>query len=137
MEYAIIPLLRYADFNGRARRREYWSFQALLAIVFLVLLAALAMSEFSPVASAVLGIFWIATLMPRVAVAIRRMHDLNWSAVWLFVPTVFPLLGLAVAALLFSEDGTKGRNLYGPDPKGRPSDPDAPEPVRLPRRVGA
>ena len=63
------------------------------------------------VGAAVLGIFWLGTIIPALAVSIRRMHDQDRSGWWILCP-------IANIIFLFI-DGTPGPNRFGPDPKGR------------------
>lgn len=91
---------KYAVLAGRSRRKEYWIFTACNAV--LVTLVALV----SPTISDLIA---LVTLMPSIAVGVRRMHDVNKSG-WYFL---IPLYNLFLAWT----DGTKGINKYGPDPK--------------------
>jgi len=103
--YFIACLNKYATFSGRARRKEYWSFY------FFVLL-------FSIVAGALDGLLGIPALalivtfgsiIPNIAVAVRRAHDSNHSGWFILIP-IYNII------LLFLP-GTEGPNKYGPDPK--------------------
>ena len=84
---AIETLKKYADFNGRASREEFWCFFAFVIIANAVasfvglLLGALMLS----------GIFGLLLVIPQVAVAVRRLHDLGKSGHELVVPCVMLL----------------------------------------------
>ena len=84
---AIETLKKYADFNGRASREEFWCFFAFVIIANAVasfvglLLGALMLS----------GIFGLLLVIPQVAVAVRRLHDLGKSGRELVVPCVMLL----------------------------------------------
>ena len=95
---------QYANFNGRARRSEYWWFAAFVFICELCL-------TFVPV---LFFIFVLAIVLPYLAVSVRRLHDINRSGWWLLIGFV-PLVGLVllVFMLLPSE---KMANEYGPNP---------------------
>lgn len=100
-ELAFQPLKKYASFDGRARRKEYWYF----AVVYLIgyLLAAIG-------GEALVGLFSLTFLIPSIAVGIRRMHDTNRSGWWLIVP---------IANLVFAcSDSQPGSNRFGDNPKG-------------------
>ena len=86
---------KYADFSGRASRPEYWWF------VLFVLIANLALSAISTV----LGfIFVLATLLPSIAAATRRLHDTNRSGWWQLIAFV-PLIGWLVLIFFLVQPG--------------------------------
>ena len=97
---------KYALFNGRARRAEYWQFTLFNVIISFVLGFLAGMIKMPWIAS----IYTIAVLIPGIAVAIRRMHDVGKSGWFILIP-IYNLI-LAVT------EGTRGPNEYGPDPKG-------------------
>ncbi|ATQ42530.1 DUF805 domain-containing protein [Caulobacter mirabilis] len=119
------PLRKYADFQGRARRSEYWFFWLFQAVVsFLLCIVAMIVAGGDPQSGAatavygLLGLFCLALLIPSLAVAFRRLHDTNRSAWWLFIALV-PFVGGLVLFIFYVLDGTPGDNRFGPDPKGR------------------
>ena len=103
---------QYANFNGRARRSEYWWFAAFIFICELCLM-------FIPI---LFVIFVLAILLPYLAVSVRRLHDVNRSGWWLLIGFI-PLVGLAlfVFMLLPSE---RQANAYGPNPDTGSSQPE-------------
>ena len=126
MDWMLMPYRRYADFSGRSQRKEYWMFQLLVFIVYFVASMLITMgaptvdpytgqmsggSALATVGTAILGIFWLGTIIPAIAVAVRRMHDQDRSGWWILVP-------IANIIFLFI-DGTPGPNRFGEDPKGR------------------
>lgn len=126
MELMFQPLKKYADFTGRARRKEYWLFYLFYFIVYAVLMvlsgAAGAAGGNGGAMGAGLGgivlmIFALGMLVPSLAVSFRRIHDTNRSAWWLLLGLI-PLVNL-VLLFFFVQDGTPGQNRFGPDPKGR------------------
>jgi uncharacterized membrane protein YhaH (DUF805 family) len=100
-----VVLKKYADFNGRARRSEFWNFVLVNAVINIGLgLVGILMEN------DILGIIYaFAIFLPTIAVGVRRMHDINKSGWYLLVP-VFNFV-------LWATDGTRGSNEYGPDPK--------------------
>jgi uncharacterized membrane protein YhaH (DUF805 family) len=127
MERMLQPYRKYFDFNGRARRSEYWLFVLFMAIVVMVLeaLAAVAAisgaSNLGPPQHAVIlatSAFFLVTMIPLLALKFRRLHDTNRSAWWLLIGLA-PLLGALVLLVFLLLDGTPGENRFGPDPKGR------------------
>ena len=105
--YKKVVLENYANFNGRARRAEYWWFtlaNIIVSVVFQVIDSVIGM--------AILGtIYGLAVLVPGIAVAIRRMHDVGKSGWFILIP-IYNLI-------LACTEGDKGPNEYGPDPKNQ------------------
>ena len=101
-------LKNYAQFSGRARRKEYWMF------VLCNLIISFAFSLAAGLTGAKLfltlsNIYSLAVLIPAIACGVRRMHDTGRSGWWLLVP---------FANLVFAcTEGTKGANRFGTDPK--------------------
>ena len=99
---------KYAQFNGRARRAEYWQF-VLVNIIISVVINVVVRATGSTAIAGLGGLVSLALLIPSIAVAIRRMHDVNKSGWYILIP--FYNLYLACT------EGTRGPNEYGPDPK--------------------
>jgi uncharacterized membrane protein YhaH (DUF805 family) len=108
---------KYADFSGRARRQEYWWFNLFAALVSLVLAVIGSVLFHRPMGEyGVIATLWsLATLLPSLAVAVRRMHDVGRSGWWLLIAFV-PLVGALVILYWFVQRGTVGPNEFGPDP---------------------
>ncbi len=145
MEWMLMPFRRYADFSGRSRRMEFWMFFLLNMIVYAVLWSIMfstsaavstlaandvvnplaAFSLFSGGIGIVIAIWWLFTLIPSLAVAVRRFHDRDMRGWWLLgvivammIPLVNFLVYIAFLVIMFL-DGTPGPNRFGEDPKGR------------------
>ncbi|WP_372374819.1 DUF805 domain-containing protein [Xanthomonas axonopodis pv. cajani] len=127
MEWMLLPLKRYADFNGRSRRKEYWMFalmQLLVLFVFggLFAVAALAMgNENGPGAlawliGAVMVIVCLALIVPGIAVTVRRLHNQDKSG-WFYLISLVPYVGAFVLLVFMCIEGTPGPNQYGENPK--------------------
>ena len=120
MDFMLQPLRKYADFSGRARRREYWLFALGLWIVEVILLAltgGFANPEHVNILSCVvLVLLGLGLFVPSVAVGFRRLHDTNRSAWWLLIGFL-PIIGPIVLLVFLVLDGTPGDNRFGPDPK--------------------
>lgn len=117
MDQLFLPLKRYAQFDGRANRREYWMFQLFMLIVSVVLMvpmitALVLQSDGLGIASIIL--FWLATLLPVIAVTVRRLHDCNQSG-WLYLLAFIPFGGLVIFVFTLLP-GTPEANPYGPVP---------------------
>ncbi|MBM9912300.1 MULTISPECIES: DUF805 domain-containing protein [Stenotrophomonas] len=132
MQEMILPLKRYAQFEGRANRREYWMFQLFLllagtAVGLIALTVALVaglvleadsswMAGITIGALALVGLLWLATIVPLIAVTVRRLHDCGQSG-WLYLLALVPGGGLVI--LIFALlPGTPQHNPYGPVPTG-------------------
>lgn len=113
MEWYLAVLKKYAVFNGRARRKEYWMF-FLLNLIFTLLLGAVD----GILGTVVLGfIYSLAVLIPSIAVGVRRLHDTGRTGWWLLI-SLIPIIGILVLIYFMVSDGTLGHNEYGPNPKG-------------------
>ncbi|MBW8860333.1 MAG: DUF805 domain-containing protein [Caulobacter sp.] len=123
------PFKKYADFQGRARRSEYWLFSLFCFIVGVVIgILRVATGGFEALESGrmdALGIvnllFSLAVLVPSLAVGFRRLHDTDRSAWWILIGLI-PLIGWIVLIVFYLLPGTTGPNRFGPDPKGAQTD---------------
>ena len=129
MEWMFLPYKRYADFTGRSRRMEYWMFALFYTLVLLVgFVAVIATSGPSydaagegdaaagmPIVLVILSLFVLGSIVPGLAVQVRRLHDQNLSG-WLVLLNLIPYLGALVMLVLMCIKGTNGENQYGPDP---------------------
>ena len=97
----------YANFNGRARRREYWGFTLFNTLVSYAI--SLGLAAIDPSLASISMIYSLAVLIPTLAVAIRRMHDVDKSGWFILIPIYNFILSVT--------EGTQGTNEYGPDPK--------------------
>lgn len=110
-------LKQYVVFNGRARRREFWTF-FLCNIAISVVLSILAqIPVLGIIFSIISGLFGLAILLPSLAVGARRLHDINKTGLLLLLCLV-PIVGAIILIVFWAQDGTPGQNQYGPNPKG-------------------
>jgi uncharacterized membrane protein YhaH (DUF805 family) len=126
MQWMLMPLKRYADFQGRSTRMEFWMFTLFVTIVMIVLQVLLGIMFASSMsvdpqtgmvtgggigmAAIIIWVFYLAILVPSIAVGVRRMHDQDKSGWFILIP---------IANLIFyCLPGTPGPNKYGPDPLG-------------------
>lgn len=112
MNWYLAVLKKYTTFSGRARRKEYWMFT-----LFNIIAACIAM-----VIDGVLGgtgivtiIYVLATLLPSLAVTVRRLHDTGRSAWWLLLGLV-PFVSIVLIIFMCLE-GQLQSNQYGDNPK--------------------
>ena len=166
MSWMFMPLRRYADFNGRSRRKEYWMWTLFNMIVVGILTAVLLGMVFSATARVadrggvdsyeysdydssdtgfsyesgsssnvdptmfveefgaggwvligLLTLWWLFTIIPNLAVAIRRLHDQDKSG-WMILLAFIPFVGGLILLVFMLLEGTRGPNRFGPDPKG-------------------
>lgn len=104
---------RYAQFTGRASRVGFWSFFLgnMIVPVVLYLLASLFDLNFLLY---IIGLWNLITLVPTVAVGVRRLHDRHMSGWWLLIWLTG--IGAIVLLVLFALEGDPGPNRYGPQP---------------------
>lgn len=113
---------QYADFNGRARRKEFWTFyftNALLMMAYALLSLLIVFSTKVDVLvfplMAVFFLYYVATIIPMLAAIVRRLHDTGNSG-WMYFVTFVPLIGGIWLLVLLCQSGTYGDNQYGEDP---------------------
>ena len=128
MKYYLKVLKEYANFKGRARRSEYWYFVLFNMIFGLIAIGLdnLLGSTFkfdSPEGIIDLHygyiylLYVLAVLIPGLAVAVRRLHDVGKSG-WMLLVSFIPLIGAIWLLILFFTDSKVGENKWGPNPKG-------------------
>jgi uncharacterized membrane protein YhaH (DUF805 family) len=131
MDWMLMPLRRYAQFDGRSCRTEYWMFVLFTTLVVLALLALGVLigvmvgpgenGEPSTALLAYVGIALIGFLgfffIPSIAVVVRRLHDQDKSG-WMYLLSFIPYIGSIVIFVFMCLPGTKGPNQYGDDPLG-------------------
>jgi len=110
---------KYAIFDGRARRAEYWWYTLFNLIIYVVLIGLGLLiggsDNNSPVLGALIGVYILAVILPTLAVTSRRLHDSGLSGWWQLVG-IIPLGGFAVFIMTLLS-GNNGPNKYGPDPR--------------------
>lgn len=110
----------YANFEGRARRKEFWMFYlfyAIFGVVIGFLIGLLAGILDSPALIFLVVVYFIAMLIPLLAASVRRLHDTGKSG-WMVLIYFIPLIGWIWLLVLLVTEGDRGENQYGPDPKG-------------------
>lgn len=105
----------FADFNGRARRSEYWYFLLFNILVEIVVVVLLMQMESNT--SIINYIISIALLIPTLSVGARRMHDIGKGGGLTFLQMI-PLAHLVFLLAFATKDSQPGANQYGPNPKG-------------------
>ncbi|MFD1096004.1 DUF805 domain-containing protein [Salegentibacter chungangensis] len=117
MKWYLHVLNNYSVFNGRARRMEYWMFIfynfifTLLAIAFDMIIA-----HYTGFFGTLFLVYTIASIIPSLAVASRRLHDTDNSG-WMCLINLIPIIGGFWFLILTLTEGVAGSNKWGPDPK--------------------
>ncbi|WP_444998280.1 DUF805 domain-containing protein [Aliikangiella sp. IMCC44359] len=111
MKYFLGALKKFADFNGRARRKEYWMFVLFYLIIYIAL----------NIIDSLLGtmfislIFILVMLIPSISIATRRLHDTSRSGWWQLL-SLIPIVGGIVLIVFLAQD-SHAENSFGPNPK--------------------
>lgn len=133
-DYLNVIRNNYANFTGRARRREYWMFSLVNAAVLLVLAILMAVGGLNifmpidpynpPTVSAIGWLFFavymiyaLGVFVPSLAVAVRRLHDTDKSG-WMYLLVLIPFVGSIILLVFFATEGKPGINKWGANPKG-------------------
>ena len=119
MKWYLKVLKQYADFSGRARRKEYWMFflfNMIFGMIAMILdnIFGIAFGEigYGPL----YGLYTLAVFIPGLAVAIRRLHDVGKSG-WMILINLIPIVGVIWFFVLLVTDSNPGENQYGQNPK--------------------
>ena len=113
MDWYLDVLKKYAEFDGRARRKEYWMFILFNSII---IMAFGVIARLIGGLNIVVALYSLAVLVPHIAVSVRRLHDTDRSGAWFFIVLV-PFIGAFILIWFFAQDGTPGQNQYGANPK--------------------
>ena len=111
----------YVNFSGRACRSEFWFwflFIIIADIVAIIIDLALGIQLVS-------SLFGLVTIIPNIAIAIRRLHDLDRTG-WWYLLVFIPLIGWIILLIWYVTKGTDGPNRFGPDPLATLAIPGAP-----------
>jgi uncharacterized membrane protein YhaH (DUF805 family) len=123
MNYYIEVLKKYAIFDGRARRKEYWMFvlwNLIITAVLYFVAAVIVTSTNSQAGNILVDLYSFAVLIPGIAVSVRRLHDIGKSGWWFFLAFI-PLIGAIILIVWAIQDSKPGNNQYGPNPKSASS----------------
>lgn len=118
MNYYFLAFKRYADFSGRSRRKEYWYFTLFNILTFTLCLSLdLAMISSGSSMAIFSMTYSLASLIPGLAVTIRRLHDIGKSG-WNLLLGLIPLVGAIILLIYYTTDSQPTTNRYGFNPKG-------------------
>ncbi|WLV24620.1 DUF805 domain-containing protein [Aciduricibacillus chroicocephali] len=113
MKWYIKAIKNFADFQGRARRKEYWMF-VLFNYIFTLIIGF--SNEIITLPAAIGYVYVFGMIVPNLAVSVRRLHDTNRSGWWVLI-NIIPLVGPIILTVFQCLDSTPGTNKYGPNPK--------------------
>ncbi len=131
MDWYLMVWKKYAEFDGRARRTEYWMF-VLFNLLVIIALGIAAGCGVALIANKIwiggilcvpIVIYVLAAIIPSIAVAVRRFHDTGksgWLLLLFIVLGIIPILGFIASVIqivMLCIDSDPGRNQYGPNPK--------------------
>lgn len=121
MKWYLQCFKKYATFEGRARRKEYWMFflfNTIIALIAATLDNILGITFKNEIFGIIYLVYSIALFMPSWSVGVRRLHDVGksgWNLLW----GIIPLIGTIYLLILTVRDSEFGDNKYGPNPKGK------------------
>ena len=123
MNWYLDVIKKYAVFSGRARRKEYWMFflfNMLFAFAAGIIDRALGITFDGTWYGPFYTLYALALLIPSLAVAVRRLHDVNKSG-WYLLINIIPIIGWIIVLIKLCTDSTPGENQYGANPKETPA----------------
>ncbi|MCK4710975.1 MAG: DUF805 domain-containing protein [Gammaproteobacteria bacterium] len=111
MGYFLGAFSKFADFSGRAQRKEYWIF----ILIYMLIYIALAVIDAFLGTMVLALIFSLVLLVPSISIATRRLHDTGRTGWWQLI-AIIPLIGIIVLIVFLVQD-SHDENSYGPNPK--------------------
>ena len=117
--YKKVVFENYVNFNGRARRSEYW-YYTLVTVIISIILTIIDKTTgltFGIAESGIISsVYSLLVFLPGLSVLVRRLHDVGKSG-WFFFIVFIPIAGIIWLLVLLCKEGNQGANAYGPDPK--------------------
>jgi uncharacterized membrane protein YhaH (DUF805 family) len=111
--WKLVVLERYAKFDGRAGRAEFWWF---VLANFIVVVALGILAGIADIFTILYFLYAIALFIPSLAVAVRRLHDTDKSG-WFILLGLIPIVGFIILIVFYATEGTNGPNNYGAAPE--------------------
>lgn len=118
MNWFVAVLRKYATFTGRARRKEYWMYWLIYVLISIVLMFVdgIAGTLNADTGTGLFSsIFMLGTLLPSLAVTVRRLHDTDRNGWWILLGFI-PLIGGLILLIFTVKAGDPAENRYGPSP---------------------
>lgn len=114
VEFYKLAISKYAQFEGRSRRSEYWYFVlGNMILGFVVGFVGSILGE--TISTALSGLLNLALFIPSIAVGARRLHDTGRSGWWMLIGLT--IIGIIPLIIWYASDSQPGANEYGPNPK--------------------
>jgi len=107
---------KYAEFNGRETRRNFWMYALCVFIINfgLGIIASIFANNFlGTLFNYISGLFSLAVLIPGLAITVRRLHDIGKDWVWILV-SLIPFAGVIWLIVMLVQEPQKSDNQYGP-----------------------
>lgn len=121
MEWYKGVLKKYAVFEGRASRREFWMFTLVNVVIAFLIGFAEGLLGLPKIIST---LYMLAVLIPSIAVTVRRLHDMDKTG-WLALLVIIPFIGSLILLIMCAFEGTPGSNRFGASAAGAPMPPAA------------
>jgi len=121
MNWYLEVLKKYATFDGRARRKEYWMFTLINFLIMIGLMIVMGIAgqdnpQIIGILGMILNLYGLAVFLPGLAVTFRRLHDTNRSG-WFWLLGFIPIIGAIILIVFLAQDGDASENQYGSNPK--------------------
>ena len=124
MKYYIKAFNNFSNFNGRARRKDYWMyllFNLIFAVVAIILDNVFGLAFESIGYGVIYLLYSLITFIPSLSVSVRRLHDKSKSG-WYLLLAIIPIIGGIVLLFILAANGDPGENEYGMNPKELPEE---------------
>jgi uncharacterized membrane protein YhaH (DUF805 family) len=122
MDWYLGVLKKYAVFQGRARRKEFWMFTLFNFLVSLAcgIVDGVLGTGGDGSIGLIGGLYALGVMLPSIAVAVRRLHDTGRSGWWILLSFI-PIVGWIILIVFYCLDGESQANAYGENPKAAPA----------------
>ncbi len=124
MKYYFKAFNNFSNFNGRARRKDYWMyllFNLIFGLVAIILDNVFGLAFESIGYGVIYLLYSLITFIPSLSVTVRRLHDKSKSG-WYILLAIIPIIGGIVLLFILAADGDPGENEYGMNPKELPEE---------------